>query len=72
MHKAWGRGKGKRFVTWADESGRRHFSKQSEIHNRPAKIEEDESRSGRSSCYCALANSVCFASQLWKLTSERH
>ena len=27
--------------------GRRHLSKQFEIHNRPAKIEEDESRSGR-------------------------
>jgi len=40
VRKAWGGGKGKRkrFVTWADESGRRHFSKQSEIHNRPAKI----------------------------------
>ena len=49
MRKVWGRGKGKgkSFVTWADESGRRHFSKQSKIHNRSAKIEEDESRSGR-------------------------
>ena len=37
-----GKGKRKRFVTWADESGRRHFSKQSEIHNRPAKIGEDD------------------------------
>ena len=27
--------------------GRRHFPEQSEIHNRSAKIEEDESRSGR-------------------------
>ena len=41
------KGKWKSCVTWADGSGRRHLSKQFEIHNRSAKIEEEESRSGR-------------------------